>query len=419
VSSNQPIAAIVNQQLGTDGSQTTIPPFSSYSGASQGATVVVVPEVMHNWYGYDTQLYVQNVGSGPASFTINYAPTTLLGTCVTGATGQSDSTSALAQYATELFVQDTKTALGATGLTGSCTTFNTRFLGSATITSDQPVVAIVNEAVQGKLITYNGFNSGGTTLFAPAYMRDYYGFYAAIVVSNPSISQAASITMTYTSDPTFSNPVGSFTFNHTVPMGKSITIYDGPGSTAPDSDLAATYNTPGTERFFGSIKILSNTPVMAIVNQESTAASGNKRGTYNAMGASESGHTLSAPLIQSAFYGFYTSLTIQSTTAAEATVDICYTSDGTYSSVPNQTVCYTHTTVGGFLNRYEGPPATAAQSDLLDDPVWLSGGNRRFIGAATIEVTGGGPAIVAYVNEETNPQGNDSMYTYNAFVVTP
>ena len=211
---------------------------------------------------------------------------------------------------------------------------------------------------------------------------------------------------------------GSFTFNRTVPAGKSITIYDGPGSTAPDSDLAATYNTPGTERFFGSIKIVSDIPVMAIVNQESTAAADNKRGTYNAMGASESGSKLSAPLIQSAFYGFYTSLTIQSTTAAEATVNICYTSDGTYSSVLNATKCYSHTTVGGFLNRYEGPPATAAQSDLLDDPFWLSGGNRRFIGAATIEVTAG-PDVVAYVNEETNPQTNDSMYTYNAFVVTP
>jgi hypothetical protein len=418
VSSNQPIAAVVNQQLGTDGSSSSIPPFSSYSGASQGATTVVVPVMMENWFGYNTQLYIQNVGSGPADISIAYAPTTLAGSCVTGATGQTDSTTDLAQYASILFNQETKTALGASGLTGGCATFNGRFLGSATITSDQPIVAVVNEAVQGKLFTYNGFNSGGTTLFAPAYMRDYFGFYAAVVVSNPSISQAANITMTYTSDASFSNPTGVVTANHTVPAGKSITIYDGPGSTAPDSDLAATYNTPGTERFFGSLKIASNIPVMAIVNQESTAAAGNKGGSYNAMGASESGSKLSVPLIQSAFYGFYTSLTIQSTTSAEATVNICYTSDGTYSSVLNHSKCYSMTTTGGFLNRYEGAGATAAQSDLLDDAEWLSGGNRRFIGSATIEVTSG-PAIVAFVNSEASGQTNDAQYSYNAFVITP
>ena len=418
VSASQPIAAVVNQQLGNAGSQSSIPPFSSYSGASAGATTVVVPAIMHNWFGYNTKIYVMNVGGGQADIDVEYTPTTFGAGCVTGAAGQTDAVDNVAQYASTLINQETKTGLGASGLAGGCAAFNGRFLGQATITSDQPVVAIVNQEVQGKLFTYNGFNSGGTTLLAPAYMRNYFGFYAAVVISNPSDSAEATVDLTYQSDSDFSIPADTeVTATRTIPAGTSITIYDGPGSAAPDSDLAGVYDQPG-ERFFGSLKIESDIPVMAIVNQESTAAAGAKGGSYNAMGLSEGGSMLSAPLIQSAFYGYYTSLTIQTVDGNEATVEICYTSDSTFSSVIDRTECYTHTTTGGFLNRYEGPTASGAQSDLLDDADWLSGGNRRFIGSATIEVTSG-PDIVAFVNSEASGQTNDAQYSYNAFVIAP
>ena len=72
------------------------------------------------------------------------------------------------------------------------------------------------------------------------------------------------------------------------------------------------------------------------------------------------------------------------------------------------------------LNRYEGPYATAAQSDLLDDAAWSDGTNNRFIGSAVIEVTSGSN-IVAFVNSESGTAAGasttDSMYTYNAFPV--
>jgi hypothetical protein len=418
VSSSQPVAAVVNQQLGQSGSTSSTPPFSSYSGAASGATSVTIPVVMHNWFGYYTDVFIQNVGSGPANVTINYAPTSI-GTCTTGASGQSDTVSNLAQFASTMVSQVSKTSLGAPSAPG-CTSYTNRFLGGATVTSNHPIVVVVNQNVQGKLFTYNGFTQGGTTLLAPAYMRNHFGFYASITIANLHPTQDATVNLTYRSDSTLSSPANqTVTAQRVVPAGKSITIYDGPGATADQSDLDTVYDLP-SERFFGSIRLQSvnGQPIVAIVNQESRSTAGGKAGAYNAMLTSEAATKISAPLIQSAFFGYYTSLTVQTVDGGEATVNICYTSDGVYSSVKNTTKCYTHSTVNGFLNRYEGPSATAAQSDLLDDPAWLSGGQRRFLGSATVEVVSGSK-IVSFVNSESNNTSADAQYTYNTFVITP
>ncbi|MCS7056794.1 MAG: hypothetical protein NZM18_11550 [Thermoflexales bacterium] len=417
VSSSQPVAAIVNQQLGQAGSTAATPPFSSYTAATSGATSVTLPVVMYNWFGYYTDVFIQNVGSGPANVNITYSPTSI-GACTTGASGQSDTVSNLAQFASTTVSQVSKTSLGAPSVP-NCGLYTGRFLGGATVTSNQPIVVVVNQNYQGKLFTYNGFTQGGTTLLAPAYMRNFYGFYASITIANLG-TQDANVSLTYKSDGLLSSPANQ-TINATrvVPAGKSITIYDGPNATDVQSDLDTVYDLP-SERFLGSIRIDSTNgqPIVAMVNQESIPAAGGKAGAYNAMLTSEAATKISAPLIQSAFYGYYTSLTIQTVDGTDAQLKICYTSDGVYSSVTNQTKCYNHTTTNGFLNRYEGPSATAVQSDLLDDPVWLSGGHRRFLGSATVEVVSG-PKIVAFVNSESNNTSADAQYTYNTLIITP
>jgi hypothetical protein len=375
---------------------------------------------MYNWYGYYTELFIQNVGAVAASdIDITYYPTTI-GSCVVGASSQSDLNQTAAQYATKKVSQVAKTSLGAPSV-GGCTSFTGRFLGMALITADQPIAAVVNQHVQNKLFTYNGFASSeaGTKLLLPAYMKNYYGFYASLTIANPDLSNSATVTLTYRSDASFSiptNTTASATF--VIPPGQSINRYDGPSATASQTDLAASFGGP-TNRFFGTVVVDANRPVVAMVNQESTPAAGAKAGAYNGMASSQGTQKVAIPLIQSAFYGFYTSLTIQTVDGADATVRITYTSDGQYSSKLNSTKAYTMTTSGGFLNRYEGPSASAAQSDLLDDAFWLSGGNRRFIGSAVIEVISG-PNIVAFVNSEsTGATALDRQYTFNAFNITP
>jgi hypothetical protein len=313
-----------------------------------------------------------------------------------------------------------KTDLGASGLTGNCGAFNGRFLGSAKITADQPIVAVVNQHVQGKLFTYNGFGgSGSDRLLLPAYMRNYHGYYAAAVIANPGTVDAT-VTLTYTNGPDGTSPTGEdvVTANHTVPAGESITIYEGESDNSSDL-YDAGYEWGSSYRFFGTVEIDSTEPVVAMVNQEARSQNGAQAGTYNGMASTEGSNKISVPLIQSDFYGYYTSLTIMTVDGGEADLEITYTSDTTYSAVQGQSRTYSLSTTNGFLNRYEGSSATAAQSDLLDDAAWAdAGGDRQFIGNAVIEVVSGSD-IVAFVNSEsgtaTGAGSTDSMYTYNAF----
>jgi hypothetical protein len=411
VSADQPIAAVVNQQTDA-GNGDSQPPFSSYSAASEGAYSVILPSVMHNWFGYHTEIVVQNVGGGEANdVDVEFIPTTFRG-CTAGAVGIEITNQQIPQYASKTWSQVSQTALGAPSVP-NCSLVEGRFLGAARITSDQPVAVVVNQHTQGKLLTYNGFFGGAYNVTLPAYMRNYFGYYASLTIANPG-DEDAEVNITYQSDAQFSIPANKVvTATITVPAGESVVRYDGPGSVAPDTDLAADFPEPGS-RFFGSVTLNSDYPIVAMVNQESTPTSGAQAGAYNGFATNEGTGKISVPLIQSAFYGYYTSLTILTVDGGEATVRITYTSDGTYSSVQNQSVSYEHTTVGGFLNRYEGPLASAAQSDILDDPDWVAGGQRRFIGSAIIEVLSGSD-IVAYVNSEKSVASIDSMYTFNAF----
>ncbi len=430
---DQPIAAIANQQLGDAGSGSSYPPFSSYDAASSGSTSVTVPAVMYNWYGYYTELFIQNVGDVPAkNITITYNPTSLSGTggatCTTGATGQTDvvadNANQLAQYASKTMSQFAVSKLGAP-VTANCTSYNGRFLGGATITADQPIVVVANEVVQDKLFTYNGFTAAGTDVLGPAYMKNWFGYYTSITIANPGAT-AANLTITYT-PAAGSNPSAVITSNtRSVPAGKSITLYEGNTTNASQSDLVASYpnNSPSTIRFFGTIKIHSTQPIMAVVNQEAVASSGNQAGSYNTMLTTEGTAKINAPFIVSNYYNFYSSLTIMTVTGAEANLRLTYTSDGVFSSVKNGTKAYTMNTTNGLLNRYEGATcAGPAACDLLKDAFWAGGdASHRFIGSVTIDVLSG-PNIVAFVNAEmakgSTPPVRDTMYTYNAFNVAP
>ncbi len=417
LSAGEPLAAIVNQQLGDTGSGISTAPFSSYSAVSGGAQEVTIPVVMYNWFGYHTELFIQNVSGTPATVTIDYKPTALTG-CTTGTASTGSAVGTLPASTSKSVSQRDMTGLGAPSATG-CTAFTGRFLGAATVKSTGGAIAvIVNQYVQNKLFTYNGFsNTGGTTLVVPAYLRNFYNYYASLTIANPGGTDAQ-VELTYTPSASLSNPTAAIVANYTVPAGKSITIYDGPGTGA--SDLSTAYPNGTTKRFFGTVKIVSKNsiPVVAMVNQEATLAAGNQAGAYNAASSSEGTKKISVPLIQSDFYGYYTSLTIATVDGTEANLRITYTSDGTYSSVKNTSKSYEMPTANGVLNRYEGSSASAAQSDLLDDAAWESGGTGRFIGSALIEVISGAN-IVAFVNSESNsaPMAStrDSMYSFNAF----
>jgi hypothetical protein len=427
IQADQPIVAITNQQLNpaSAGKWVGNPPYSTYSGEAEGSFNVTLPAVMYNWYNYYTEMYVMNVGTGSALLDISYVPGAMdvgSGSEPTGRTGQTQLDLPIPQFASKLVSQESMTNLGATS-----GTFTGRFLGSAVLTADQPIVAVVNQhnVASKKLMTYNGFAGGALKIAAPSYMRGYYGYYTTLLIANPSTTQTANVTLTYvpdTSNPVYNAPapgssIGTVTVNHSIPPQKALTRYDGYGATDGQSDLDDDVH--AYTRFFGSVKVDSNIDVMVQVNVEakSGATEAAQAGSYNGIPYNAGTNDLVAPVILADFYGYYTTMIVQNVDTTAGTCNISYTSDDTYSAVKSHTETYSHAIpLNGSFTVYEGRAGGQEVGDINSDAAWRSGGNQQFIGAATLDCT---VKVVAFINEEKNVNGFDSMYTMNAFNMQP
>lgn len=424
ISADQPVAAISNIQLVPDGATTYTPgpPFSTYSGQGAGAATLTLPAVMHNWYGYYTEIIIMNTdGTQATNVDITYVPGTMdvgAGPEATGAAGVTEVDLSIPGYASINQSQENKTDLGATS-----GTFTGKFFGAATITSDKPIIAVVNQhnVSAHKLMTYNAFTEAGATdVFVPTHMRGFYNYYTTLLVSNPSATLDAAVTITYTPDENYSNvpeagsSIGTVVAAHTISPQTTLLRYDGPGSSDGQTDLDDHDETGHAyTRFFGSAKITSDNPVLVQVNIEAAATSAGQAGSFNGIAEGDAGTDLVAPVILADFYGYYTSLVVQNATATEGTCDITYTSDDTYSAVKNHSETYSHTIpASGSFMIYEGRANDQEIGDINSDVTWRAEGNKEFIGSAVISCD---VDVVAFVNEETNRNNRDTMYTMNTF----
>jgi hypothetical protein len=425
IEAGQPIAAIANQQLNPAGSTSynPIPPFATYSGEKQGARQITLPAVMHNWYDYYTEIYIMNVGTGNATdVDITYVPSQMdigAGLEPTGASGQTDLNNSIPQFASLH-----KSQLNMTNLGAPSGTFKDRFFGSAIITSDQDIIAVVNQhnAKAYKLMTYNGFAGGSDVINAPSYMRNYYGYYTTLLIANPDDTDSANVTIEYipdTSEPYYNeaepgSSVGTVSVDHVIPPQVALMRHDGPTASDGQSDLDDHDQTGHAfVKFFGSVKVTSDIDVMVQVNVEANSPGDGQAGSYNGIPTIEASQNLVAPVILADFYGYYTNLVVQNTTSSPGSCDVTYTSDAVLSLVKNHSETYTHALpADGSFSVYEGRKGGAERGDINSDATWGPSGGRRFIGAATIDCT---VNAVAFVNEESDVLNADSMYTMNTF----
>jgi hypothetical protein len=425
ISADEPIAAIANQELAPSGqpSYNPEPPFSTYSGQSEGATKITLPAVMYNWYGYYTEIFIQNVGSADAAdVDITYVPGEMdvgSGPEDSGAFGVTDLDNTIPQYASIHVSQETLSSLGAPS--GS---FTGRFLGSAVLTSDQPIIAVVNQHNTGdyKLMTYNGFAGGSMEIAAPSYMRGYYGYYTTLLIANPDETTTANVDITYAPNTTESfyneaapgSTIGVVEVSYAIPPQTALTRYDGPPATDGQSDLDD-HDTTGHAytKFFGSVTVESDIDVMVQVNVEAEATGDAQGGAYNGISLAEASQDVVAPVILADFYGYYTTMVVQNTIDTAGTCHITYTSDDTYSARPNESKTYEHALpASGSFTVYEGRKGGQEVGDINSDTDWRLGGQKQFIGAASLSCT---VPVVAFVNEESDITMRDSMYTMNTF----
>ncbi|GAB4500580.1 MAG: hypothetical protein Fur0035_01200 [Anaerolineales bacterium] len=148
----------------------------SYGLFTSGSTTVYVPSIMKNYYGYLTALTVQNLGASTANVTVTYG---------TGLV----QTQAIAANSSYVFYTP-NTALPSGTLT------------SAKITSDQNIVALVNEQNSyRRAASYGGFASGSMKVSAPIVMKRYYNYNTSVTCQNVG-SAATDMTITYSNGAT-------------------------------------------------------------------------------------------------------------------------------------------------------------------------------------------------------------------------
>ena len=383
VTSSQPVAAIANT-LGS------FPEYAAATGGfSAGAQSVSLPLVMCNNNGFDTWFNVQNAGAGDASITIDYVPG------LSGTAGQDTATIGPGRAMTFDQKSGSSTASCGDGL-------GTTFVGGATITSNEPVVATVmqiNEASFKVLMGYNGFTGGADDVRAPLVMANNGGFYTGIQVQNAGTS-TTTVTIDFAA-----NTVGTFN-----PTDLTFDVGGGGSATYLQAGNDGTNNwveaTAGEKRYVGAATITSDdgTDLVAIVNQVLVGPPA--FGTaYEAFGAADATANINVPLVMANNPGgtvvYYTGIQVQNV----STTDGCAV---TIAFGPNTVATGTAADLDFTLDA--GGSATYIQNDSDGINDWAAIG--RYVGSANVTA---GCSIVAIVNEFSPSFTGDQFYTFDAF----
>jgi hypothetical protein len=359
ISSDQPIVAISNMLLTEAGGAQWAFGGASYSGFSGGATAVSLPLIMKENSGFSTWFNIQNAGSSAASVTVTYSS------------------------------GDTETA---TIPVGAAKTFNqldnadlpAGFVGSASVSSDQPIVAAVVELGQTTVFAYDGFTGYSTDVVMPLVNANNSGYITGIQVQN-SGSQATNVTVSYT--PSLAGTACTETKSVAANSSATFALYS--FSLSGDPAPGTTTCTFG-ETFVGSAKITANSasqPLVAIVNQLNLSA--NKGASYSGFDPAAGTETVAMPLIMDRNSNYWTGFSVANVGSAATTVTCSY-ADSTHTD---------------SATLQPGEALAALQLDNLAD---------GYVGSATC-TAGAGGSIVGIVNELNSVLSGDSFLVYNAF----
>jgi hypothetical protein len=235
VTSDQDVAAIF---LVSGPSQ-----LSSGRGAKSGAPIAYAPVIYDQYFGYVTNVFVQNLDTTATNVTIEYFDSR------TGASVGSEQATIQPGASTTFFQFDTGRgpAVPRPGFNGSAVVRST---------DNKNIIAVanINNPRQGYLEAYNGFASSGATqrTSCPAIMKNYHNYNTSLTVQNVGTA-ATNLTIQYV------GPGGQ--------VASSVTIGGlQPNATAFRYSPALTENLP--DGFLGSAVVASSgEPIVAVVNE--------------------------------------------------------------------------------------------------------------------------------------------------------
>jgi hypothetical protein len=364
---------------------------ASTNGFSAGALSIGLPLIYCNNNGFYTFFSVQNAGSADANITITYTPNG------TGLGNSGTETAVLHPGQSKMFDQST----GST--TKNCSTLGDaavphKFIGGATVTSNQPVVASVyslNNTTYQSLSGYDGFTNGSMKVVIPLVMANNSNYWTGVQVQNVGTANT-NVTIAYGP-----NTAGAFTptndtCNNLAP-GKSCTVLQSGGQ--------------WTGKYIGNATVTSSAqPIAAIANQVnlSGGATNSKAAAYEGIDPTTATTTLDMPLIYANNGGWYTGFQIMNVgTGACSTVAVTYS--------PNTVINTNTPTAESF------PLAVGASKTIIQNSAPPSNGSAnnwntfgRYLGSASATGTGAGCLIVAVVNQ-VGAGTYDKFMSSNAF----
>ena len=200
----------------------------SYGPFPGGSTLAYAPVIMNNYYGYNTALVIQNLGTSAANVTITYSDGTVKTKTI--APGAADSR----------YTPSDGVAAGV-------------LLGAKVeSTNSQPIVVLVNESTnKNRAASYEGFAAGAKTVRAPIVMRRYYKFNTSVTCQNIGTA-AATMTIAY------GGIAGTNTSPSIVP-GATHLFYQ------PADSLL-------TDNWIGSATVTSAQDIVCVVNEDMNEA---------------------------------------------------------------------------------------------------------------------------------------------------
>jgi hypothetical protein len=288
VESDQPVAAIGVQEARNASNQVYSGAYIGFS-ADQAAATFYLPTIMNSFYGYTTEISIQNASTGNVDVSISY----------TG--GYADSFTGLKPGQVVRFDNASTPSMP-----GS-------YIGAGVVTATGGnVVAVVNQnnvpALQQQ--TWEGFSPAAAAqdLFVPVLMRNFYGFNTSVQVQNVGAG-STDVTITYSNG-----------------VARTQTL-----ATNGASYLFTQHNDAGIpDAWIGSAVITSNNEnIVAVANQANTLTG--KSSSYN--GFASASTRVVGPNVMKNFYGFNTSVQVQNigtTTTCTATF-----SNGTSQTSPS------------------------------------------------------------------------------------
>jgi hypothetical protein len=334
---------------------------AAYTGvaAIDASTTVVMPSVGCDPSGFTTTFWVQNIGASTATISVEY---------IAVEAGQD-----LVQ-ATTIPPSGFATGADCSLLGGTSGTF----FGSATLASDQPIVAaaIEQDAFSGSLLAYNGVSTSSTALFAPLVRADLGGFSSGISIQNVGPS-ATTVDVVYgTNQVVGGNPAAAAA--HTIPAGDRVVV-------APSVVGSFAGSTSMTQP--------SAQPMVGLVS-EIDFLNPARQSTYAALDAGAVGPNQAMPIVFANSNGFTTSVTCQAL-AAGTEIVVRYAEN---TEEPGETPAD-----DAAMLAMPGDSVTFTQ----DGGAWDAIG--RYVGSATIEATDDVACVAQIVGPETF---GDSFYAY-------